>query len=104
MQNEKLIVVSAPSGSGKTTLIKHLMGTLPIFDFSVSATSRAPRKGEINGKDYHFISADEFRSLIARNEFIEWEEVYPNKFYGTLKKEIAHNFLLKTLQSHYQDL
>lgn len=94
MGKEKLIVVSAPSGSGKTTLIKHLIATLPIFDFSVSATSRAPRKGEINGKDYHFISADEFRKLIAENGFIEWEEVYPDRFYGTLKSEISRIALL----------
>ncbi|MDD2564411.1 MAG: guanylate kinase [Salinivirgaceae bacterium] len=89
MEKEKLIVVSAPSGSGKTTLIKHLMFTLPKFDFSVSATSRTPRKGEVDGKDYHFISVDKFRALIAENGFIEWEEVYPDRFYGTLKSEVT---------------
>ena len=89
MEKEKLIVISAPSGSGKTTLIKHLMTTLPIFDFSVSATSRTPRNGEVNGKDYHFISVDKFRALIGENGFIEWEEVYPDRFYGTLKSEVS---------------
>lgn len=89
MHTEKFIVVSAPSGAGKTTLIKHLLASLPIFEFSVSATSRNPRIGETDGKDYHFISAEKFRTLIAENAFIEWEEVYPDRFYGTLKSEIT---------------
>ncbi|HON18124.1 MAG TPA: guanylate kinase [Salinivirgaceae bacterium] len=88
MNDNKVIIISAPSGTGKTTLIKHLMEVLPVFEFSISATSRQPRKGEINGKDYYFLSAEDFRCKIENNEFIEWEEVYPNRFYGTLKSEI----------------
>jgi guanylate kinase len=87
--NEKLIIISAPSGSGKTTLIRYLMQELPVFEFSVSATSRKPREGEVHGKDYYFLSADEFRKRIADNQFIEWEEVYPERFYGTLKSEVS---------------
>lgn len=84
----KLLIFSAPSGSGKTTIVKHLLDCFPELEFSVSACSRPPRKGEINGVDYHFLTVEEFKKRIAGNEFVEWEEVYPNLFYGTLWSEI----------------
>lgn len=88
MSNGKLIIVSAPSGSGKSTLISHLMSKGLDLAFSVSCTSRAPRGSEQHGVEYYFLSADEFRQRIANDEFLEYEEVYPDKFYGTLKSEI----------------
>lgn len=84
----KLIIICAPSGSGKTTIVKSILSTLPQLEFSVSATSRKPRQGEVHGKDYYFMSADEFRSKVSNNAFLEWEEVYENSFYGTLRTEI----------------
>jgi guanylate kinase len=87
-QKGKLLIFSAPSGSGKTTLVKYLMQHIDNLSFSISATSRNIRGGEINGKDYYYLTADEFRKKIANNEFVEWEEVYHNKFYGTLKSEV----------------
>lgn len=85
----KLIVFSAPSGSGKTTIVHHLLGKSELnLDFSISATSRPSRGNEIHGKDYYFISPEEFRSHIKNNDFIEWEQVYTNNFYGTLKSEV----------------
>ncbi len=84
----KLIVVSAPSGSGKTTLVKHLLSTIPNLAFSVSATSRKMRDGEQNGKDYYFLTPEEFRASIEKGDFLEWEEVYPGLCYGTLKSEV----------------
>jgi len=86
--NNKVIIVSAPSGAGKTTLVKHLLESFPQLEFSISATSRKPRQNEKDGIDYYFISVDEFKKKINNNEFIEWEEVYPNCYYGTLKSEI----------------
>ncbi|MDR2937657.1 MAG: guanylate kinase [Prevotellaceae bacterium] len=83
----KVIIFSAPSGSGKTTIVKHLLTTMPNLEFSISATSRAPRGNEVNGKDYYFLSADEFRTRIKADEFVEWEEVYAGKYYGTPKSE-----------------
>jgi len=85
----KLIVFSAPSGSGKTTIVHHLLKFRNLaLDFSISATSREKRGNEIDGKDYYFISLEEFNKHIKNNDFVEWEEVYTNNFYGTLKKEI----------------
>jgi len=85
----KLIVFSAPSGSGKTTIVRHLLNQEEFgLEFSISATSREARGKEINGKDYYFISADEFKQKIKADEFLEWEEVYINNFYGTLKAEV----------------
>lgn len=85
----KLIIFSAPSGAGKTTLVHHLLGISALnLAFSVSATSRAKRDYETNGKDYFFLSAEEFKRKIENNEFLEWEEVYENQFYGTLKAEV----------------
>ncbi|MFW2347906.1 MAG: guanylate kinase [Wenyingzhuangia sp.] len=90
MGSGKLIVFSAPSGSGKTTIVKHLLSAtnLPL-DFSISAASRQPRKGEIDGKDYYFLSVEDFKSKVAQEAFLEWEEVYQDNFYGTLKSEIT---------------
>ena len=89
MKNGKLIVIAAPSGSGKTTIVKNLIADKSFnLGFSVSATSREKRKNEIDGKDYYFLSKGEFKEKINLNEFVEWEEVYDNTFYGTLKSEI----------------
>jgi len=84
----KLIIFSAPSGAGKTTIVKEVLKTDIPFAFSVSATSRAPREGEVHAKDYHFLSVDEFKDAIEKDYFLEWEEVYENQFYGTLKSEV----------------
>ncbi|AMC11510.1 guanylate kinase [Lutibacter profundi] len=85
----KLIVFSAPSGSGKTTIVHYLLEQKELnLDFSISATSRKKRGIEENGKDYYFISLNEFHKHIKNNDFVEWEEVYSNNFYGTLKEEI----------------
>ncbi len=86
--NGRLIIFSAPSGSGKTTIIHHLLEKFPELEFSISATSRAPRGQEKHGVDYYFLSADEFRSRIEKDEFLEWEEVYANNYYGTLRSEV----------------
>ncbi len=88
MDNGKLIIFSAPSGSGKTTIVRHLLDRIPSLAFSISATSRPPRGKEEHGKDYYFLSADEFKSRVAANEFLEWEEVYTGTSYGTLKSEV----------------
>lgn len=87
-QRGKLIIFSAPSGSGKSTLIGYLMQQGMPLSFSVSATSREPRGAEQHGKEYYFLTAEEFRTRIAAEEFLEYEEVYPGKFYGTLKSEV----------------
>jgi guanylate kinase len=84
----KLLIVSAPSGAGKSTLVNHLLSMGLPLAFSVSATSRKPRGTEKDGREYYFISADEFRKRIAAGEFVEWEEVYTDHYYGTLKSEI----------------
>lgn len=84
----KLVIFSAPSGAGKTTIVHHLLKKMPELAFSVSACSRAMRKGEEHGKDYYFIGVEEFKKKIANNEFVEWEEVYKDNFYGTLKSEV----------------
>ena len=86
----KIIILSAPSGTGKSTIIKHLMTHRPDLhlSFSISATSRKPRDGETHGKEYYFLSGDEFREKIENGEFVEWEEVYAGTFYGTLKSEV----------------
>ena len=89
MHSGKLIVFSAPSGSGKTTIVKHLLNQPELgLEFSVSATSRPIRGEEIDGKDYYFLSTKEFKSKIKNDEFLEWEEVYRDNFYGTLKTEV----------------
>jgi guanylate kinase len=84
----KLVIFSAPSGAGKTTIVKELLQSDLNLEFSISAASRAKRNNETDGKDYYFISADEFRKKIVNDEFLEWEEVYKDHFYGTLRSEI----------------
>lgn len=84
----KAIIFSAPSGSGKTTIIKHLLQQELNLEFSVSACSREPRENEVNGKDYYFLSVEEFKAGIEKGDFIEWEEVYKDHYYGTLKSEL----------------
>ena len=88
MKRGKLIIFSAPSGSGKSTIINYLLGCNLDLAFSISATSRAPRGNEQNGVEYFFLTPDEFRAKIANGEFIEFEEVYKDNFYGTLKSEV----------------
>ncbi|HNP18970.1 MAG TPA: guanylate kinase [Fulvivirga sp.] len=89
MHKGKAIIFSAPSGSGKTTIVRHLLNTNPLLGFSISACTRDKRgRNEENGKDYYFLSPEEFKSKIDNDEFIEWEEVYAGNFYGTLKSEI----------------
>jgi guanylate kinase len=87
-QRGKCVILSAPSGAGKTTIVKHLLAQDLKLTFSVSATTRPPRNGEIHGRDYYFISEDEFKGNIAAGEFVEWEEVYPGRFYGTYRSEV----------------
>ena len=84
----KVLIFSAPSGAGKSTVVNHLLGLHPEFEFSVSATSRQPRGTEQDGVEYYFISAERFRELIAQDAFVEYEEVYEDRFYGTLKSEV----------------
>jgi guanylate kinase len=86
--SEKAIIVSAPSGAGKTTLVRHLTAALPQLEFSVSACSRQKRENETDGQDYYFISPELFREKIELDEFVEWQEVYPGSYYGTLKSEL----------------
>jgi guanylate kinase len=89
MSNQgKLIIFSAPSGSGKTTIVKHLLSKGLNLEFSISACSRPPRGQEQNGKDYYFLTAEEFQSKVQNNEFVEWEEVYEGRYYGTLWSEM----------------
>jgi guanylate kinase len=92
----KLIVFSAPSGSGKTTIVRHLLKQEQLnLEFSISATSRDPRGSEENGIDYYFISLKEFKNHIKSDDFLEWEEVYRDSFYGTLNSEIERIWALK---------
>ncbi len=92
----KLIVFSAPSGSGKTTIVRHLLNQKKFnLEFSISATSRKPRSTEKNGKDYYFYTVEEFKNKIKNDDFLEWEEVYKDNFYGTLKSEIERIWGLK---------
>ena len=84
----KLVLFCGPSGSGKTTIVHHLMQQFPMMRFSVSATTREKRPNEVHGKDDYFLSVDEFKEKIQNDEFLEWEEVYKDRFYGTLQKEV----------------
>ena len=84
----KVIIFSAPSGAGKSTVVNHILGKRNDLEFSISATSRAPRGQEQHGIEYYFFTADEFRQMIAEDKFVEHEEVYPGSFYGTLKSEV----------------
>lgn len=84
----KVIIFSAPSGSGKTTLVKHGLSVIPQLSFSISATTRPPRGEEKDGQDYYFLTPEEFRAKISEDGFVEFEEVYTDKYYGTLKSEV----------------
>lgn len=84
----KFIIFSAPSGAGKTTIVKHLLNSGLPLEFSISATSRKPRGMEVHGKEYYFLTENEFKERIKADEFIEWEEVYAGNYYGTLKSEV----------------
>ncbi len=84
----KCIIFSAPSGAGKTTIVRYLLREIPKLEFSISAASRQPRGREVDGLDYHFLSVEDFKNKIKNNEFVEWEEVYKDNFYGTLKSEV----------------
>lgn len=84
----RLVLFCGPSGSGKTTIVRYLMGKFPLMRFSVSATTRPKRDNEIDGRDYFFLTEDEFKSRLESGEFLEWEEVYPGRFYGTLRSEV----------------
>jgi len=88
----KLIIFSAPSGSGKSTLVQYLLKEVQGFDFSISATSRAPRGSEKHGVDYYFLSTEVFQQRVAEDAFLEWEEVYPGTCYGTLKNEVEKSW------------
>jgi len=100
MTRGKTVIITAPSGAGKTTIVKNLLNIEDLeLEFSISACTRPRREGEVNGRDYYFMSADTFKDKIEEDEFIEWEEVYKNSYYGTLKSEInriwrkKHNIL-----------
>ncbi len=95
MTKGKLLVFSAPSGSGKTTIVRHLLAQPDLnLEFSISCTTREPRGEEVDGKDYYFISWDEFKKHIKAEDFVEWEEVYTDNFYGTLKTEVERIWAL----------
>ncbi len=86
--DKKVIIFSAPSGAGKSTIVGHLLNKYPFLEFSVSATSRQPRGQEQHGREYYFFTVEEFRKMIEKGEFVEYEEVYPGSFYGTLRSEV----------------
>ncbi len=89
MENGKMVIFSAPSGSGKTTIVRHLLKVFPnSLGFSISATSRPKRGVEENGKDYHYLTPDEFKNKVDAGDFLEWEEVYAGACYGTLRSEV----------------
>ncbi len=93
----KAIIFCAPSGSGKTTIVKHLLANYPVLMFSVSACTRAKRSNEEDGKDYYFLTPQDFKNKINNNEFLEYEEVYNGNFYGTLKSEIERIWQLNKI-------
>lgn len=88
MYDPKLIIFTAPSGAGKTTIVKHLLKVRSDLAFSISACTRSQRYGEVNGMDYYFLSVAEFKKRVENGDFVEWEEVYENQYYGTLKSEV----------------
>jgi len=92
-KEKKLIIVSAPSGAGKTTIVRYLLSCNLGLAFSVSATTRAIRPGEVDGKDYFFISEEGFKNRIEKGDLLEWEEVYKGTFYGTLRSEVDRNMM-----------
>lgn len=85
---KKIIIITAPSGAGKTTIVKKLLASMPVLAFSISASTRTPRENEVNGRDYYFMSTDEFHQQIDNDAFAEYEMVYAGKYYGTLKSEL----------------
>ena len=87
--NHKIIIITAPSGAGKTSITRYLLDTFPQLAFSVSAATRSPRNDEQSGRDYYFMSEEEFQQKIQHDEFVEWEMVYEGKYYGTLKSELT---------------
>lgn len=87
-QTKKIIIITAPSGAGKTSITHNLLEKFPQLAFSISATTRSPRASEVKGKDYYFLTLEDFQSKIQKNEFVEWEMVYEGKYYGTLKAEL----------------
>ena len=90
LRSSQCLIITAPSGAGKSTLIKALMEKYPaLFQFSISATTRPPRQGEVDGRHYHFLSSEAFKAAQADNAFLEWEEVYTGLFYGTLQSEVS---------------
>ena len=86
---QKIIIITAPSGAGKTSITKYLLDHFPELAFSVSAATRSPRSDEVHGRDYYFMSEEQFQQKIRADEFIEWEMVYEGKYYGTLKAELS---------------
>lgn len=88
MPDRNIVVLTAPSGAGKTTIAHRVLDAMPTMQFSVSATTRAPRPDETDGEDYHFMSPEEFRARIDAGELLEYEEVYPDRYYGTLHSEV----------------
>lgn len=88
MSSNRVVIFSAPSGAGKTTIVRYLLAQGLPLEFSISACSRLPRAKEVDGKDYHFLSPENFKQKITEEAFLEWEEVYDNMFYGTLKSEV----------------
>lgn len=86
--DSKMFIFTAPSGAGKTTVVKHILSKYDMLDFSVSATTRSKRPHEIQSKDYIFMTVPEFKEKVANGDFVEWEEVYPDQFYGTLRSEV----------------
>jgi guanylate kinase len=94
MHTGKVVIFCAPSGTGKTTITKRMMALFPELTISISATSRDLRPGETDGIEYHFVSADAFKQMTEEDAFVEWEEVYPGRYYGTLKREVERLFSL----------
>ncbi len=90
MEHHKIVILCGPSGSGKTTIARHLLNLNPILHFSISATTREKRGTEKDGKDYHFLSVEDFENKIANDAFVEYEEVYTDVYYGTLQSELEH--------------
>lgn len=91
----KILIITAPSGAGKTSITRHLMQQFPQLSFSISAATRKPRYNEVDGKDYYFISEEDFKQKIKEKQFAEWEMVYEGKYYGTLKEELERIWLLE---------